>query len=138
MVRRIVQQSADRGVAHVSFGSGSASKRADRGSSDGRHAAENSGRWNTDRDSVMAHHPQDFDAASSHDPGTARDETFSRDDFHSVLSQAIAGLDRNSYAARGAIYEREYKLLMRELYSASPPLTDAEIDAELRVFRNAV
>src|SRR5947208_8160428 len=106
MVRRIVQQSADRGVAHVNFGSRSGPKRADRGSRDGQRMTENSGRWDTDRDSVMAHHPQDFDAASSYDAGTARDETFSRDDFHRVLSRAIAGLDRNSYAARGAVYER--------------------------------
>ena len=64
--------------------------------------------------------------------------TLPRDDYDSWLSRAVAGIGRDSYAARGAVYEREYKLLMRKLYSANPPHSDDEIDIEQRAFHNAV
>jgi hypothetical protein len=59
-------------------------------------------------------------------------------DYYTSLARAVAGLDRDSYAARGAVYDSEHKALMRHLYSSDPPLSDAEIGAEQRAFREAV
>src|SRR5438045_2265105 len=59
-------------------------------------------------------------------------------DYYASLSRAVAGLDRDSYAARGAIYDREYKALLRQLFSADPPHTDAEIEREQNAFRDAI
>jgi hypothetical protein len=60
------------------------------------------------------------------------------EDYYSVLMQALGGIDRDSYAARGVVYEREHKALMRRLYSADPPFSDAEIDSEKKRFRDAI
>jgi hypothetical protein len=59
-------------------------------------------------------------------------------DYYTSLARAVAGLDRDSYAARGAVYDGEHKALMRRLYSSDPPLSDAEIGGEQRAFRDAV
>jgi hypothetical protein len=59
-------------------------------------------------------------------------------DYYTSLSRAVAGLDRDAYAARGAVYDREHKALMRRLYSADPPHSDAEIEREQHAFRTAV
>src|SRR5438132_10637168 len=59
-------------------------------------------------------------------------------DHFASLSRAVAGLDRDSYAARGAIYDREHKALMRLLFTADPPRSDAEIEREQLAFRDAV
>src|SRR5437868_1814212 len=135
MVRRIVQQSAASGVAHVNFGSGPSSRRAESGAGDAQIMPDYSGRWNTDRAGLVAP-GSDHDRAPPHDAGMAR--TLSHGAFLDALSRATGGLDRDAYAARGAVYEREYKSLLRRLYSANPPLTDAEIDAVLSAFRDAV
>ena len=55
-------------------------------------------------------------------------------DYYTSLLRAVDGLDRDAYAARGAIYEREHKALMRLLYSADPPRSEAEIEREQRPF----
>jgi hypothetical protein len=62
----------------------------------------------------------------------------SKIDYFTALSHAVAGLERDSYAARGAIYDREHKALMRRLFSADPPHSDAEIGQEQQAFRDAV
>jgi hypothetical protein len=59
-------------------------------------------------------------------------------DYYTSLSRAVAGLDRDAYAARGAVYDREHKALMRRLFSVDPPLPDEEIEREQRAFRAAV
>jgi hypothetical protein len=59
-------------------------------------------------------------------------------DYYTSLSRAVAGLDRDAYAERGAVYDREHKALMRRLYSADPPHSDAEIEREQHAFRAAV
>jgi hypothetical protein len=59
-------------------------------------------------------------------------------DYYTSLSRAVAGLDRDAYAARGYVYDREHKALMRHLLSADPPHTAAEIEHEQRAFRAAV
>jgi hypothetical protein len=62
----------------------------------------------------------------------------SKVDYFASLSRAVAGLDRESYASRGAAYDREHKALMRRLYSADPPHSDAEIEREQQAFRDAI
>lgn len=62
----------------------------------------------------------------------------SKVDYFTTLSRAVAALDRDSYAARGAIYDREHKALLRRLFSADPPLADEEIEREQQAFRAAV
>jgi hypothetical protein len=59
-------------------------------------------------------------------------------DYYTSLSRAVAGLDRDSYAARGAVYDREHKALLRRLFTADPPHSDAEIEQEQQSFRDAV
>src|SRR5262249_31779410 len=59
-------------------------------------------------------------------------------DYYTSLSRAVAALDRDSYAARGAVYDREHKALMRRLFSADPPLPDEEIEREQQAFRAAI
>ena len=51
-------------------------------------------------------------------------------DYYTSLSRAVAGLDRDAYAARGAVYDREHKALMRRLFSVDPPLPDEEIERD--------
>ena len=132
MFRRKVQQSAATGAARVEFGSRLGFKRAEGGPASRLDLPERTEQWNAQGGGVAGHHPQDFDAAL---PASS---IYSQDDYCSLLSQAIAGLDRDSYATRGAVYDRECKSLMRRLYSTAPALSDAEIDAELRAFRHAV
>src|SRR5207247_7064905 len=59
-------------------------------------------------------------------------------DYYTSLLRAVGGLDRDAYAARGAVYEREHKALMRLLYSADPPRSEIEIQREQMAFRHAV
>ena len=62
----------------------------------------------------------------------------SKFDYFAVLSRAVAGLDRDSYAARGAAYDREHKALLRRLFSADPPHSDTQIEQEQQAFREAI
>jgi hypothetical protein len=59
-------------------------------------------------------------------------------DYFAMLSVAVAGLERDAYAARGAIYDREHKALLRRLLSPDSTFTNAEIDEEQHAFREAV
>ena len=59
-------------------------------------------------------------------------------DYYTTLSRAVAALDRDSYAARGAVYDREHKALLRRLFSADPPHADEDIEREQQAFRAAV
>jgi hypothetical protein len=58
-------------------------------------------------------------------------------DYYASLLRAVSGLDRDD-AARGAIYEREHKALLRLLFSADPPRSEVEIESEQLAFREAV
>jgi hypothetical protein len=62
----------------------------------------------------------------------------SKADYYASLSRAVAALDRDSYAARGAIYDREHKALLRRLFTADPPHSDEEIEREQQAFRTAI
>jgi hypothetical protein len=59
-------------------------------------------------------------------------------DHYTVLLRAVARLDRNSYEARGAIYDRALTALVRRLTLTVPPYSEADVDRELLAFREAV
>jgi hypothetical protein len=61
-----------------------------------------------------------------------------RVDYYALLSRAVESLERDAYAARGAIYDREHKALLKRLISSSAPCSDADIAREERAFRDAV
>jgi hypothetical protein len=61
-----------------------------------------------------------------------------RVDYYTLLSRAVESLERDAYAARGAIYDREHKALLKRLISANEPCTDADIMREEQAFRDAV
>src|SRR5262245_37843178 len=59
-------------------------------------------------------------------------------DHYTSLARAVARLDRDSYEARGAVYDRALAALVKRLNSAEPPYSQADIDMELLAFREAV
>jgi hypothetical protein len=59
-------------------------------------------------------------------------------DYYTLLSGAVAGFDRDAYAARGAVYDREHKALLRWLLSPNSTLSESEIAEEQLAFRAAV
>jgi len=59
-------------------------------------------------------------------------------DHYTSLARAVARLDRDSYEARGAVYDRALTALVKRLNSAVPPHSQADIDMELLAFREAV
>jgi len=61
-----------------------------------------------------------------------------RVDYYAVLSRAVQSLERDAYAARGAIYDREHKALLKRLISSSAPCSDADIAREEEAFREAI
>jgi hypothetical protein len=61
-----------------------------------------------------------------------------RVDYFTLLARAVESLERNAYAARGAIYDREHKALLKRLISSATPCTDADIAREERAFRDAI
>jgi hypothetical protein len=61
-----------------------------------------------------------------------------RVDYYALLSRAVESLELDAYAARGAVYDREHKALLKRLISSRDPCTDADIALEERAFRDAV
>jgi hypothetical protein len=61
-----------------------------------------------------------------------------RVDYYKLLARAVESLERDAYAARGAIYDREHKALLKRLISSSAPCSDAHIAREEQAFRVAV
>jgi hypothetical protein len=59
-------------------------------------------------------------------------------DHFTPLSRAVASIDRDSYAARFAIYDREHKALLRRLATADSPCSDADVAREEQAFRDAI
>jgi hypothetical protein len=59
-------------------------------------------------------------------------------DHFTPLSRAVASIDRDAYAARFAVYDREHKKLLRRLATAESPVSDADIAREERAFRDAI
>ena len=61
-----------------------------------------------------------------------------RVDYYTLLSRAVESLERDAYAARGVVYDREHKALLKRLISSPAPCTDADIAREERAFRDAI
>src|SRR5215475_5122782 len=59
-------------------------------------------------------------------------------DHYTALARAVGRLDRDSYEARGAVYDRALAALVKRLNAAEPPYAQADIDMELLAFREAV
>jgi len=59
-------------------------------------------------------------------------------DHYTSLARTIAHLNRDSYRARGAVYDRAFAQLVKRLNAAVPPNSQADIDMELLAFRAAV
>jgi hypothetical protein len=59
-------------------------------------------------------------------------------DHYVPLLRAVASLDRTSYEARGAIYDRALAIMVERLGATVPPPSQADIDQELLAFRAAV
>src|SRR2546430_17054749 len=59
-------------------------------------------------------------------------------DHYAPLLRAVASLDRTSYEARGAIYDRALAAMMERLGATVPPCSQADIDQELLAFRAAI
>jgi hypothetical protein len=59
-------------------------------------------------------------------------------DHYTPLSQAVASIDRDAYAARFAIYDRAHKALLRRLATAASPPSADDVAREEQAFRDAV
>jgi hypothetical protein len=59
-------------------------------------------------------------------------------DHYVPLLRAVASLDRTSYEARGAIYDRALAMVVERLGATVPPPSQTDIDQELLAFRAAV
>ena len=59
-------------------------------------------------------------------------------DHYTSLARAVARVDRDSYEARGAVYDRGLTALVKRLNTAVPPYSQADIEMELLAFREAV
>jgi hypothetical protein len=126
MFPRKTQQSAASGVVRLEPNPGSGFNVGGSPASTASRGFDNTDHWNSDRDDTPVRRFQQFNSMPQ------------EDFYYNLLLRAVAGLDGDSYAARGAAYDREYRALMRKLYSANPPHSDAEIDAVKRAYRNAV
>jgi hypothetical protein len=61
-----------------------------------------------------------------------------RVDHYSSLARSIARLDRDSYEARGAVYDRALRALEKRIAVADPPYSQADVDMEILNFRDAI
>ena len=59
-------------------------------------------------------------------------------DYFAMLSRAVARLDRDSYEARGAIYDRVREVLAQRLASATPPYSKEEAAKQQLALREAI
>jgi hypothetical protein len=59
-------------------------------------------------------------------------------DYFTPLARAVGAMDRDAYAARFAVYDREHKALLRRLASAEEPCSDADVAREEQAFRDAI
>ncbi|HEY4404564.1 MAG TPA: hypothetical protein VGN55_07905 [Xanthobacteraceae bacterium] len=59
-------------------------------------------------------------------------------DYFTPLSQAVASIDRDSFAARFAVYDREHKAMLRRLAIADERCSAADLAREEQAFRDAI
>ncbi len=55
-------------------------------------------------------------------------------DHFTPLSRAVASIDRDAYGLRFAVYDREYKAMLRRLAASKPPLSAADLTREENAF----
>jgi hypothetical protein len=67
-----------------------------------------------------------------------RDAMPQKVNYYAVLSRAVASLDRDAYGARGAVYDREHRAMLRRLALANPRCTEQEVAEEEQAFRDAI
>ncbi len=61
-----------------------------------------------------------------------------RIDYYALLSRAVESLEPDAYAARGVVYDREHKALLKRLISSPTACSDADIAMEEQAFRDAI
>ena len=54
-----------------------------------------------------------------------------RVDYFALLARAVESLERDAYAARGAVYDREHKALLKRLISSSAVPTGVSLNASI-------
>lgn len=59
-------------------------------------------------------------------------------DYHPLIANAVAGLERNTGEARRVLYERARKALVGQLRNMTPPLTESEITRERLALEEAI
>ena len=59
-------------------------------------------------------------------------------DHFTPLSRAVASIGRDAYAERFAIYDREYKAMLRRLATVQPPPSAVDLIREEKAFHDAV
>jgi hypothetical protein len=59
-------------------------------------------------------------------------------DYFASLARAVGSMDRDAYAARFAVYDREHKALLRRLATAEEPCSDDDVAREEQAFRDAI
>ena len=80
--------------------------------------------------------PTTANAAEQRDPGV--DRKTPEGDYFAMLSRAVARLDRDSYEARGAIYDRAREILAKRMASTTPPYSNEEATKQLLALREAI
>jgi hypothetical protein len=103
MFRRKVQQSAAKSSASIGSGSRVRFRRNGGGSDASRGDLDLSDQWSSAADEGPDVGRQGFDAMPL------------KVDYYTSLARAVAGLDRDSYAARGAVYDTEPNKVTRPL-----------------------
>jgi hypothetical protein len=58
--------------------------------------------------------------------------------YYAVLTRAVATLERDAYGARGAVYDREHRAMLRRIALADPRYSEQEIAEEEQAFRDAI
>jgi hypothetical protein len=82
--------------------------------------------------------PEPTTAVAAEQPRPAGDLKTTEVDYFAMLSRAVARLDRDSYEARGAIYDRACEVLAQRLASATPPYSKEEAAKQQLALREAI
>jgi hypothetical protein len=82
--------------------------------------------------------PEATTAVAAEQPRPAGDLKTTEVNYFAMLSRAVARLDRDSYEARGAIYDRACEVLAQRLASATPPYSKEEAAKQQLALREAI
>jgi hypothetical protein len=59
-------------------------------------------------------------------------------DYYSAIAHAVSRLDKNTFAARSALFEQAKQLVVQELRARRPPASEPEIVRECAALRAAI